>query len=125
MELLPSRAPLRFRLQLQSYNYVLTCTKKVTKKISLQFELLNTYFLKLACNLSYTPEIIGHGSTSAARFLWHVCYHVCRRGDISLRYTRCIAVARTSTPRQEKRAVRAFLGRYGPRITPRCELPFP
>jgi hypothetical protein len=32
-------------------------SKNNVKKVSLQFELLNTYYQNSACNLSYTPKI--------------------------------------------------------------------
>jgi hypothetical protein len=33
-------------------------SKNNVKKVSLQFELLNTYYQNSACNLSYTPKFI-------------------------------------------------------------------
>ena len=55
MELLPSRAPLCFRLQLQRYNTVSYEPNIWQRKASLQFELLTTYYSKSPCKMSYTP----------------------------------------------------------------------
>jgi hypothetical protein len=35
-------------------------TMKNFEKVSLQFELLKTYYSKIACNLSYTPNIFSY-----------------------------------------------------------------
>jgi len=33
--------------------------KKTAEKVILQFELLNTYYSKLSCKMSYTPKMIA------------------------------------------------------------------
>ena len=34
--------------------------KKTAEKVILQFELLNTYYSKLSCKMSYTPDLRGY-----------------------------------------------------------------
>ena len=62
MELLPSRAPLCFRLR--GKGTIQTAKNKTTKFI-LQFELLSTNYSKISCKMSYTPLL---GRMQAPRY---------------------------------------------------------
>jgi len=45
--------------------------KKTAEKVILQFELLNTYYSKLSCKMSYTPKYYKIISFTKKSFIFH------------------------------------------------------
>ena len=70
MELLPSRAPLCFRLRSKSNS--ISWYKQITyHNFSLQFDLLNNTYLFSACKLTYTPLFLSEFTFQSNLLLQH------------------------------------------------------